>query len=76
MAVRSAITSGASIDPKKIYDFGDGKSYLASRILEVIAEEDRASGVANTTAGRRKSKHCVPRAVELMVDPRFRERLA
>ncbi|CAB1097363.1 unnamed protein product [Ectocarpus sp. CCAP 1310/34] len=75
LAVRAAIRSGASIHPKKMMDW-DENAYLASRVLEVIVDEDRASGAGATTAGRRKSKHCVPRAVELMVAERFRERLA
>ncbi|CAB1121533.1 unnamed protein product [Ectocarpus sp. CCAP 1310/34] len=75
MAVRSVVRSGASINPKKMMDLEEN-AYLASRLLEVIADEDRASGAGVTTAGRRKSKHCVPRAVELMVAERFRERLA
>ncbi|CAB1107929.1 unnamed protein product [Ectocarpus sp. CCAP 1310/34] len=75
LAVRTAIGSGASINPKKMMDWEEN-AYLAGRVLEVIAVEDRASGADVTTAGRRKSKYCVPLAVELMVAERFRERLA
>lgn len=75
LAVRNAIRGGACVDRKKMYDWEDN-SYRATRVLEVIANEDRESGAETTTAGRRKSKHCVPRVVELMVAERFRERLA
>ena len=74
-AVRAASNAGASIDPNKMYDF-DGKSYAAESILAVIGAEDAEAGVDSTTSGRRKSKHCVPRATELMVDDRWRDRLA
>ena len=74
-AVRAASNAGASVDPNKMYDF-DGKSYAAESILAVIGAEDAEAGVDSTTSGRRKSKHCVPRATELMVDGRWRDRLA
>ncbi|CAB1105113.1 unnamed protein product [Ectocarpus sp. CCAP 1310/34] len=56
--------------------FQEESAHLASCVLEVMADEDRASGADVTTAGRRKNKHCVPRAVELMIPEHFRERLA
>ena len=44
--------------------------------MAATAAEDAEAGVNSTTSGRRKSKHCVPRATELMVDDSWRERLA
>ena len=58
-----------------MYDGGDGKSYTLASILAVMKEED---GVGRGSPSPRmyKSKHCIPRATELMVDERWRPGLA
>ena len=76
LAVRAAITSGMSPDEGKLLDGNDGKSYSMASILEAIRAEDDASGERSTPANRKKSKHCIPRLAELIIDDRFRDRFA
>lgn len=54
----------------------DGSSYTARAILAVIDAENAARAAEVPTSSRRKSKHCVPRWVKLLVDERFRAGIA
>lgn len=54
----------------------DGKSYTGAAILAVIKAEDADAGRTASTSNNRKTKHCVPRWVETMIDDRNRPAVA
>lgn len=60
----------------KMFDGEDGKSYTTATLMSVIDAEDALEGKTSSTSGRKKSKHCVPRLAELLIDDRLRHRIA
>ena len=67
MATISAVQMGASFKPGKLLEC-KGKSYPATAGLAAIKKQGTADGGddSTSTAGRRKSKHCVPRFCEVI----------
>ncbi|CAB1098193.1 unnamed protein product [Ectocarpus sp. CCAP 1310/34] len=75
MATKAAMDMGASFEPGKLLPSGK-KSYTAAAVLAVIQERAQAEGGDQSTASRRKSRHCVPRLCEVIARPENRARWA
>lgn len=66
---------GCVYEPGRLVEF-EKKSYPAAGVLAIIKERARAKAGDESTAGRRKSKHCVPRLCEIIALPANRARWA